>query len=440
MQKRNHGRILTGGALLCRSGEWFPLWVLMLSVFSGISRIAFCCAALFLLAAAGAVTARLSFRMRNASAAGRLRVIFALLSAACGTGILRLLTGKLVIPAALALITQFTVMSGADQPTEKLYPFGAYLGFATGTVLAAPMLRAVSLPVPETLLFSVMCTVSAVYFLMRNQFMLYRMVSRRSHTGAAVPVEIRRSNLILVCGVMLTIAVLFLFRGWFFALMRAFRELLAAAAGAVMRCIVRLIAWLGGNPPEEAEAPVPEMNGAQREDAGRDGSLFMLFWIVIAAVVLYMLRIVLPDWISRLREAFADWMQKLNRKGAVRHYGSSGEYTDTETAALPVADKRAEKRKWKKEYAAWRKLPDDSAKFYAGYQLLLRAPAWEKGALRRSDTVIEVQKKWAQDYEPETLLGNVTADFEADRYAGEGLPGHALADITQVLESLKKAK
>ncbi|MBQ8922752.1 MAG: hypothetical protein IJ060_11465 [Oscillospiraceae bacterium] len=440
MKKQNTDTLLTGAALLCRSGEWLPLWVLLLTMFSGTAQTAACCSVLFGLAALGTLTARLSFRMRNPSAAGRLRIITAILTAACGTAILWLITGKLVIPAILALITQGTVMSGADANPEKLYPFGAYLGFATGTVLAGPMLRAVSLPVPETLLFSAMCTVSALYFLLRNQFMLHRMVNRRSHADLPVPEEIRRGNLMLVGGVLLLIAAVFLFRGQLLMLLDAVRDLIVLVIGAVLRGIVRLIAWLGGSPPEEGEGNAPELTNDPLPEEGRNGSLLLLLWVVIAAVVLYLLRVVLADWIAYLREVFAAFIQKLRRGGAVRESGSGADYTDTETTALPGGGRRAEKRKWKKEYAAWRRLPDDSRKFYEGYRLMLSAPAWDRGALRDSDTVTEIQKKWAQDYEPETLLHAVTADFESDRYAEEGLPPKALQDMEQVLASLRRAK
>ena len=438
MRSKPSNSLLTAAAMLCRSAAWLPLWTLMLSLFAGSGMICPCCFVMFGLAGACILTARLSFSARSRRAGAAIRIAVLILTITAGTGILYLLTDRIGIPFMIAAVTQCSVMIGAEQSAEKLFPFGAYLAHMIGAVFTVPLLKMVSLPVPQTLLLGTLSMISVLFFLIRNQMMLHRMVNRRSHAETDVPAEIRRGNLIICGGVLLLFAAVILFRAPLLRLISAFGSLVKLVIGTLLRWLFRLVAWLGGKPPEEGgEAPLPADNPVP--ESVSESPLWKLFWIPVAAIILYFARGALADAFYNVREAFQKWMHQLFRGSEVRKYGNPSDYTDTETLIRQEPRKRAEKRKWKKEYAAWRRLPESKEKFYSGYQLLLTAPAWEKGMIRKSDTVLEIQKKWAHDYEPENLLCGVTEDFQTDRYAEEGLPQEALSDIAQVLEALRKS-
>lgn len=428
--------LLTGAALTGRSLAWAPLWILMIVSFCGQGLLPGC-GVLALFSCIGALIARCSFRLQERTRRFLLRITAFLLTAGAEAALLHLATGRWVVPVLLAVLTQGAAMTGTDKSPAALFSVTAYAFSVTGAAVSVLLLRLAMLPIPGTLLLTFTGVISALFFFLRNQFMLTRMVSRRSRTGAAVPAEIRRGNLIMFCGVLVIVCLVLLLHAPLLRLLRSTAHLLVLLIRTVGRGIVKLIAWLGGAPPE-TETEGGGIPGVPLEQEAVTGTnpLWALLWIPFTAVTVYVGYVFLTDWIYTIREFFANLLQKLRgSEAAVRTVGHT-EYTDTETAARPEPGSRLRKRRWRRAYRAWKRLPEGDAKFYAGYQLLLTAPAWAQGAVRGADTVQEIRDKWAEDYLPQELLHAVTADFHADKYEGIGLPAHAADDLRRVLEAL----
>lgn len=436
MRRFDSNAVLTAAALTGRTVAWFPLWVLMIVSFCGRGLSAGCLI-LTLLAVPAAFAARGTYRLRGKNTGMILRLMLYAVTAAGGSLLLHHVTGRWAVPIMLSVVTLGAAIAGTDKPLPDLFSFTAYVFSMTCTVVSVLMLRIAVLPIPGTLLLIFAGVISMLYFLLRNQFMLYRMVNRRSRTEAAVPAEIRRGNLLMFGTVMLIIGVLFLFHAPLLRLLRASVHVLVLLIRSVGRGIARLIAWFGGAPPEIVQEGSGEP-GSPLEHEGSTGSnpLWALLWIPFAAVTLYVCYVFLTDWVYYIRELFADLLKKLRGgRGYVRTTGHA-EYTDTETAARREPSAKLRRHRWKKAYRAWQKMPEGSEKFYAGYQLLLTAPAWAQGVVQGSDTVLEIRRKWEKDYLPEDLLHAVTADFHADRYEEAGLPAHAAEDLRRALEAL----
>ena len=83
-------------------------------------------------------------------------------------------------------------------------------------------------------------------------------------------------------------------------------------------------------------------------------------------------------------------------------------------------------------------LPDGAEKYYAGYSLLLRAPAWGGDQPRASETVREICAHWAE--QTGGGLDKVTADFQAHRYAENALPAGAVAEMEKALRTADSEK
>ena len=74
---------------------------------------------------------------------------------------------------------------------------------------------------------------------------------------------------------------------------------------------------------------------------------------------------------------------------------------------------------------------------YDGYLLLTEAPAWADTKLKASDTVREIQQKWADTHSPADALDAVTAAYHTDRYAEKDLPADAVSKLTDTLRQLR---
>ena len=438
---RNHRTRLKVLALLCRSLAWFPLWLLLLHLCPRQPVTAAAC----LLTAAGAVTALLiqTVRLRFAEKP-LLRTLCGaaslLIPAAICTYLLCFWTGSLAVPVILAGAAGIAAaLIGRETAPDQLFSPTVFAAFLTGSLIVPLLMHLAEMPVPLIALMTVMCLQSGLFLLLRNQFMLLRMVNRRSNTETDVPAHIRRGNLLMVAGVILLILCGLLLRRPIAAGIRAAGVMLAAAVRALLRGLVNLVAWLGGNAPEMPEELDQLPDDSAPMPAGSSSKLWLLLWIPLAAVTYYIWKVFLSDWVWAIREALEQLMMRLTRgRAAASGTAASGQgYTDTETAAERVQSRRSAERSWRRRLRKWRKMPDSAQKFYDGYALLLASPAWERGTLRDSDTAREICGKWAMQAQEPAALDAVTADLHADRYAETGLPAAALRDMERVLMLLK---
>jgi len=260
-------------------------------------------------------------------------------------------------------------------------------------------------------------------------------VNRRSVRESEVPPEIRRGNLLLAVGIILLLMGIVLCRAPFLHLLGWLREVTVLLAAMLLRGFSRLIAMLGGNAPE-AEADQAQPTGEpQIPETAAGNPFWLLIWVPVILIAIYIWRVFLSEWVYDIREAISLLIQRLRssrQQETGRLLAQNAAYTDTETREKPRPSAGRLRRNWKKKLRAWHKMPGSCEKFYAGYLLLLEAPAWRENLPHDADTVQEIRGQWQRLYGTE--LDAVTDDFEVHRYAEKPLPEDALSAMAAALE------
>lgn len=428
-----HITLPDAAALLCRSTNWFPVWILVCILFAHGVNLPLCTA---LLTLCGTVCGMLFCTLRSKQ--GRMHPASAVCSvclcAGCGFG-LYLLNGSLFTAVTLPVITLFTGWTAYGKETDALFTPTRFGALMVGTFMAAVLLFTASLPVPVALASAVCGGVSLLFLLLRNQMMLHRMVNRRSLTETAVPQEIRRSNLRMVMWLMVFLALILIFREPLAAGFRGLGRLLATLVSVIFGAVRQVLALFSSDPAENAIEAAEDVGMTQ--EAGESNPLInLLIMIPVAAVTVIIWKQFLGEWIEDLRDGIAAFILRMRTQHTShRKQSDNGEFTDTETAALPEKPRRRRLRQWRGKLRAWQKTPDHPEKFYAGYRLLLDAPVWQRqpGA---ADTAREICRKWAVQL-PETVTLEAPTDaLESDRYALHGLPENAIADLNAALTKI----
>lgn len=436
--------MLTVLSMLCRCLGWYPVWLLLLSMNADTNAPAVmlpCMGLLFggsLLSSGCSRSLRLRLISRKKTAF-RLAVILVILSVLfCAAGCM-LLGIHPVLSVLLSGITVIGANRKNDSEPDQLFNVNAYAAFLSGTVISSVMLSIADLPAQRDLTLCTVGAVSAIFFILRNQFMLRRFVRRRSGGNSEVPQEIRRSNLYLVLSIIILLTVLFAFHEPLIAVLKQIQEWMIAAVTGFFRLLNRIITALSGNtPPAEAAEDIlteePEML-----PTGKTSPLWLLLWIPFIAVAYYVWRMFLSDWVYDFRIFLRRLAEKLlgntQESNAVR--SADDAYYDNESTVQREESSRHRQRAWRKALRKWNTLPDDRDKFYKGYRLLLDAPCWAPHPLKPADTVLEIRKKWAAYYQPSDALNAVTADFHSDRYAENNLPPDAISDIAAALACIR---
>lgn len=429
--------LLTLTALFCRCAAWYPLWLLLLSLCAGgllpsMGTLLLCTLTVNICVRGF----RLHFR-KSSPRAGILSVIVILLTAAAAVLSVRQLCGGLIAACITAGVTMLCTLHGIEAEPEELFPINAYAAFLTGTVIVTAMLSIAHLPSHSGLTLCAAGLISALYFLLRNQFMLLRFVNRRSMAETDVPRDIRRSNLMLVLGVILLLAVVWVFRAPMQHLLQMLQDAARRLVFLLLEGLTRLIAWLGGNAP--AQMPESSETASEMHPSGKSNPLWLLLWIPVLAVAWYVWRSFLSEWFFDCRALLTRLIDRLRHTedaDAERLPAETAEYCDTETVLRPTETVRRRRTRWKRELRRWQKLPDSAEKFYAGYALLLRAPCWEDAELCDSDTVREIREKWLCRHTPQAALDPVTDAYHTHRYAECPLPANALPDLTAALNGI----
>lgn len=435
--------ILTGAALLCRCLSFYPVWLLLLALHRTGGFLPSIGVLLAVVLLPAGCTRICKEHFRSGSSAGRaIAGTVLLLSGAAGVYLVRQLSGSLFTGLVTVFPALLVTQRKLEAEPDELFQINAYAAMLSGCVIVTAMLAIADLPYHISLTAGVIGLISAVYFLLRNQFMLLRFVNRRSTGEADVPQDIRRSNLGLVCGVIILLAVIWLCRVPMLHLLQWMQEAARQLAIWLLEGITRLFAWLGGKAPEQAMEEAGEMPGEMRY-GGKSSPLWLLLWVPVIWVAWYMWRTLLSDWGYDLRL----WMTRLLRRfrrqedaETLRLRQEQAEYYDTETLLAPARSAKQRRRNWKKELRSWQKTADSAEKYYQGYGLLLRAPCWAEEELRGSDTAQEIREKWMQAHLPRELLDAVTDAFHADRYAEQGLPPGALSALAHALSTVADSK
>ena len=436
--------MLTVMALLCRALGFYPLWLLLLSLCPADAMLP----AMGILLGTAFVTGVCARLLRQRLYARKrlsfwLSGLWTVLSAAICAGGVMLLTHSPVISTVTAAVTVIGTHRKADADPADLFTVNGDVAFLTCAVIATVMLAAAYQDTHLTMTLGVIGTVEALYLLLRNQLMLHRFVNRRSSTETAVPAEIRRGNLTLVIGLIVLLAVIFVFHTPLVHFLEWLHQSLIRLVYAVGRFLYHIAERLSGAAPEEAEEILIGEEAELPQTAGKSNPLWMLLWIPFIAVAWVIWREFLSDWVYDIKMFLIDLAARLRKSdpdAQVIRRTAAGEYYDTETTLRRTENERSRKRAWRRELRRWHARPDGSEKFYAGYRLLLEAPCWESGMLRQSDTVREIRDKWAEYFTPDSALDAVTSDFHADRYAEQGLPEEAIRDLAAALERIRTVK
>lgn len=432
-------KTLTLLSVCCRCGAWFPVRLLLLSIFPNsmmlpASGLLFC----------GAVCTVLwkrfcEKRFSKGKSAFFAALIPALLLCCVCVSCLMLMHFSTAVCIAVSCLSLFPVMHGAEKTPEDLCSSSAYAAFLSGCVIVAALLHIAQLPVPLTLILADIGVLSAFWLLLRNQFMLLRMVNRRSVTDTDVPPDIQKYNLKMVFGIIILIAAMLIFRRPLLQLLTWMQEAACAAVNGLFTLLTRFVAWLSSK-----ETALDDPNAASQMQPTERGVLFplwLLLWIPFFAVAVYIWKLFLSDWYFDIRYWLAAFIKRMRSRRQIsasdRTVTEQPDYYDTETAERPQHTARHERREWRRKLRAWMRLPDSTEKFYAGYVLLTEAPAWADTKLLPSDTVREIQKKWKAAHTPPEALDSVTAAYHADRYAEAGLPENAVAELTEALRKLR---
>ena len=460
MHTNTRKQLLTAAAILCRALAWFPVCILLPSLRAQEGELRFVKAFLdgalipldsdkqVLLPAAFVCCMSFIFQLIARAVGQRFRtlprrVLLLKTAAAIPAAVLTTLAvyrlnGGMFIALLLTAAAVLSPLHGIDREPDKLFERPHFVAFLTIDVITTIMLQAAALPVHMNWYLTVTVTVSVLYLLQRNQFMLMRLVNRRSNAELEVPREIRRGNLLMVAGILLLGAAVFLFREQLITLLANMRDLAAKSVIFLIRMLTRGMGKLFGEDYYETE---PDGMPPEQMPEGTFSPLWLVFWIPIILVTWYIWRNLLSEWADVIRDALSRLLAILRGKrlkdGVYRIAPDSDEYYDTETTAEKPLSARKQRRKWRQKLHAWKKLPDTQEKFYAGYALLLESPVWEQDELRDSDTVREIRGKWLCHHTPAHALDAVTEAYHTDRYAERGLPAQAVAELTAVLEQLR---
>lgn len=442
MANRLRLRPLTALALFCRAAVGFPVWLTVLSFRTGLPAAHMvCCGVLIGCALAVMLWKRFTDRHCSPRTAFFLTGLGLLLSAAAGTLLLlSRIPDAAFIAAALALLTAATALYGAGRAPDQLFTTSHLAVFLTFTALDGILIRSSSLPIPADFLFGGAAAVCICWLLLTNQFMLNRLVSRRSDTAGEVPPEIRKSNLRMVALTVGLGTAVFLFRRPIFGLFSMFGDALTVLIRAAFRGIAAVVRWLSGDDSIAASDPVPQEDAAMPQPEG-GSPLWSLLLLLFVPIVILIWRNLLSDWIFDLRERWQRFRRRMaakRAKAAPAAAHDDAEYTDTETDARPDPSVRKRHRSWSRAVRAWNRQPDSDRKFYAGYTLMLTAPAWGSEPPQDAETAGEIRERWRQSHGD--TLGTVTADLHADRYAEAGLPDTALADAAEALAALRNLR
>ena len=425
--------------ITCRSLGWFPVWLLLLVISQQTQSAVLLCSAMFF---GTGLLCGVWQRIRKVVLRHRMRAFSAFLlilpPAAAGAGTF-FLTQRIFTACFMPLVMMIFCIKGAASDTAKIYDRTLYIFTLTGAVLTALMFKVTQLNPQTVLMFSLTAAVSAGYLILRNQCMLQRLVSRRNDGGGVVPKDIRRHNLYLVAGILVGLSLLLLLRepvaDFFTGIARGLVTLFVMG----IKFITSIVSKSEGDPLDGTEADAAQQ-AEQLAEAGTSSPLWNLIWIPIILVMFFFWRMIFRAYAYDIREWFRKLREQMHRKPAVREFhAETGEYTDTETDALPedVTGSRAQHRKWAKQFKAWEKTPDSPEKFYAGYQLLLSLPAFEPHP-EDADTVLEVLEKWHKYRENE--LDTVTDEFSSDKYEEKGLASSAVSDMHTALLAVSKLK
>ena len=428
-------------ALFCRALSWYPVWMLVCALFQPSQPYLAHITALS--AICGTVSGFLICGVRTKR--GRKHplciAVSVFLCAAAGY-IVYQLTNASVPAFTLPLTILLPALTAFNKDSDQLFSPTRFGASNIGAVLTIGLLYTASLHVPITETAAVCAMMAVCFLLLRNQSMLHRMVNRRANTETAVPREIRQSNLRMVILLMVLLTAVFFLRDGILQLLQWGGSAVGTVLSVGFSAVRKFFEWISSGSTSPADPAEAGGGGGMQAQAEGDHWLINLLIIIPTLIIaVYIWKQFLSDWISDLRDAIAAMIIRLRakRKGSGTHSSEDGAFTDTESAAMPESPRKRRMRQWMKALRAWRRLPDEPEKFYAGYRLLLEAPAWTS-APSDADTARELCAKWHIQMPARPTLDAPTAALEQDRYALEGLPASAYADIAEALTNISRKR
>ncbi len=294
-----------------------------------------------------------------------------------------------------------------------------------------------------TLLFS-----ACVYAAAENQGNIDYLMQKRSHNHNILPRRMRWYSFSLVAGISVLIFAGYFLRKPVAALFRGILGILKAGLAALLSLLPS-----GENGEAVPETPIaPSQTGDMGlPPADSEPSIFWTFFgILVAALFVWILIFYRHEILGalrtlwgKIRDFFADI---LFRQAHISGPADSNEYFEDnveELAREPGSFWKKEKpydlRRWKKEYKAFRSMPNGTEKLREGYRLAMQYLLLRKVSINESDTPMQILQK-GKTILPEDLLTSVTNAYCLTRYRDESPREDDIRQTTALLTACDSKK
>ena len=294
-----------------------------------------------------------------------------------------------------------------------------------------------------TLLFA-----ACVYAAAENQGNIDYLMQKRSHNHSILPRRMRWYSFSLVLGISVLI-----FGGYF--LRKPIAAFFSWVVGLLKSGISALLRLLPQGEPGE---PVPEtpMDTPAPGDMGLppaegESSIFWTFFgIAVAVLLLWLIFYYRHEIWSAIRTILGkirDFLSGLLfRRAHVSGPADANEYFEDNVEELSrepgsfwKRERPYDQRRWKKEYKAFRAMPDGVEKLREGYRLAMQHLLLKKIPLAPADTPADILKK-GQAVLPADLFACVTNAYCLARYAGKEPDSQSSGQAASLLAACDRSK
>ncbi len=355
-----------------------------------------------------------------------------------------------VPPAVIMTVLYFVGQSLYFKPYYDILKFPVVLfhiicGTSLGIIGWILQYNGIDVSFPMDFIVVVFLIFVSVYAISKSQGTLDYVMDRRGHKMSALPGNIRRYNLLLVCVLIAVLAVAFLFRRPIGAFLVVLKDGLMFAVKCILAFLIYLMTLFGGSSEGESTS-----SGASGEmdlsflDTGRripDFTILILV-LVIGGLLLFNWKKIIAG-IRKLWKSLGKLSRKLfwGRKEAYGRQDESLDYVDEEESLTEEASVRENGehgwKKWRKACRAFRKMEDSEEKLRRGYRLIVEWLKLKGVDVQRSDTPLEILKKAeSSDWQKAGAQG-LTNEYNGIRYGEKQADRNLLSELVETIRTLE---
>lgn len=273
----------------------------------------------------------------------------------------------------------------------------------------------------------------SMQFILINQENLERQTTSRHYSFAALPKKIRSYNFLLIARLLAIISVAFLLFRNFNSILTWLFDKISALVKYIIGLILKLFSSNGDSqqeiinnsqPLEKPMLPENEATSSWLWDILYYIFMFILFCGLVALIVYVIYRISkwkIPQKLKEVTSEYTDSEQILESKRRKSH---------------KLADNR---RRWNRDYSAYRKMKDTEEKFHAGYSLAIRGLMLHGLPILHSDTTCEIDSKATKTLQ-EQAYHAATNDYNIMVYGENGYSQEALQSLDKALVEIAELK